>query len=124
MSERDWLFRLEDILECARRVVTYAARLDRDAFAANRMATDAIVHNLLIMGEAASRMPDDARLRLAHLPWQQMRGMRNRLIHDYPSVDLDIVWETVCSDIPALIPHLEAAIAGERDRRDRIKNDS
>jgi uncharacterized protein with HEPN domain len=70
----------------------------------------ALTRLLEIMGEAASRVPVEARIRYPEIPWVQMVGMRNRLIHGYDAVDFDILWQTVIEDLPPLIAALEGIV--------------
>jgi uncharacterized protein with HEPN domain len=65
------------------------------------------VRNVGIIGEAANQLPADFKARHPGVPWKQMAGMRNRLVHDYAGVDLEIVWEVVAKSLP----QLERAIA-------------
>ena len=75
------------------------------------MLAMALTRCLEILGEAASRLSTDARLRFPDIPYAQMVSMRNRLIHAYFDVDLDIVWSTVTGDLPPLLAVLESALA-------------
>ena len=90
--------------------------MDKNTFAPNRMAVDAVMHNLIILGEAANRVPDNVRDRIPEIAWHDNRGMRNRLVHDYFGTDIDIVWQTVCTDIPELERVLPQIIATETRR--------
>jgi len=79
-------------------------RADLDS---NRQLNLALVRLLEIIGEAASRMPEDERTRYPAIPWPQIVSLRNRLIHGYDAVDFDILWQVVTRDLPPLIEVLE-----------------
>jgi len=82
------------------------ADLDRD-----RQLNLALVRLLEIVGEAANRVPQEQRARIAAVPWSQIVGMRNRLIHGYDEVDFVILWRIVTDDLPRLIEALEKALS-------------
>jgi uncharacterized protein with HEPN domain len=67
----------------------------------------AVLHQLLILGEAVKRLSDDFRQRHATIPWRLIAGMRDKLIHGYDSVDLDEVWKTTSQDMPNLLSQIE-----------------
>jgi uncharacterized protein with HEPN domain len=74
---------------------------------------DAVIRRLEIIGEASRRLSDQTRAALPHLPWHDIAGMRNILIHEYDGVDLIAVWDTVRIDLPAIISALQNAIPPE-----------
>lgn len=102
------------MLDAAREAVTFTANLTRSDLDGNRMLVLAVVKTIEIIGEAASRVTVEGRAEAPGLPWQQIIAMRNRLIHGYFDVDLDIVWSTVQGELPPLIAELEAIIASHR----------
>jgi uncharacterized protein with HEPN domain len=73
----------------------------------NRMLVLSLVKELEIIGEAAGKVSSDIRSQYGAIPWQDISGMRNRLIHAYFDVDLDVVWTTVTKDLPVLKTELE-----------------
>jgi uncharacterized protein with HEPN domain len=89
------------------------AGTSRESFLKDRRTQQAVVLNLMTIGEAAARIANDHKeFAAAHpdIPWAQMRGMRNRMAHGYFDIDLDIVWQTVQSSLPALQIHVAAAL--------------
>ncbi len=82
------------------------ADLDRD-----RVLELAVVRLLEIVGEAAARVSHETQERYDDLPWPAIIGLRNRLIHGYDSVDLDVLWAIVCTDLPPLVERLEQIVA-------------
>ncbi|RLC25113.1 MAG: hypothetical protein DRH21_04485 [Deltaproteobacteria bacterium] len=93
---------IEHILNSIDRIISYIHQLDHDAFIADLIIQDAVVRQLEIIGEATKRVSDDFRSKYPDIPWSDMAGMRDVLIHDYIDVDLDIVWKTASESIPKL----------------------
>ena len=102
MNENDKT-RLRDMLDEAQRIQKFAAGKTRADLSQDEMLTYAIIRCLEIIGEAASQVEATTRNAYPALAWHQMIGMRNRLIHNYGKVDLDIVWYTVVDVVPQLI---------------------
>ncbi len=98
----DWL---NDMLEAIRLARRYVEAIDKVQFLSDRKTQQAVILNLLVLGEAATRIVNaDPVFPVQHpeIPWTQMRGMRNRMAHGYFDVDLEIVWDTVQESLPAL----------------------
>lgn len=82
----------------------------RTAFFESPMIQDAVVRNLEVVGEATKQVPDWLRERVPELSWREMAGMRDKLIHDYLGVDLNLVWDVVASELPATRERIVALI--------------
>ena len=71
----------------------------------------ALVRLMEVVGEAATRIPEEFKSRYPEIPWRRITGLRNRLAHGYDTVDFDILWDIIQDEIPSLIGHLEAAVS-------------
>ncbi|HEX9803007.1 MAG TPA: DUF86 domain-containing protein [Gammaproteobacteria bacterium] len=100
-------FRIEDILECIGKIESYTEGMDFRAFTDSNITIDAVLRNIEIIGEAANHIPDEVAALEKDIPWQQIRGMRNILAHEYFGADLETVWVTVTENIPPLVEPLE-----------------
>ena len=105
---------LLDMLTAARDARDFAAGLTREKYEASRLAQYAVSHALQIIGEAAGRVSDDTRNSVVDVPWTQLIGLRNRLVHDYGRIDRDILWDTLQVDIPSLIDQLERLVPSDQ----------
>jgi uncharacterized protein with HEPN domain len=101
---------LLDILEAARLAVSYLEGVSEEVFMEDIQLQDSVIRRLEIIGEAARRVSDETRQAIPGVPWMEMIGMRNLMIHDYDDVDVKIVWDTVMRDLPALIDVLKPLI--------------
>ncbi|MCX7707079.1 MAG: DUF86 domain-containing protein [Anaerolineae bacterium] len=106
---------LLDMLIAAQRAARFVADLTWEDFAESDLHQSAVIRELEVLGEAAHLVSEDTRAAHPELPWPQIIGMRNRLIHEYFRVDLERVWETVERDIPELIRQLRPLIPAEDD---------
>jgi len=107
MTERDAREALEQMLDFARRLqrITRGRTLSDVEREETLMASVELF--LVKLGEASRRVPEEVRSGHPEVPWQAIVGMRNRIIHVYDDIDYDIVWDTVQTDLPVLIEHLE-----------------
>lgn len=106
------LIRIRHMLDAAKEALAFAADKSRSDLDNNRMLTLAIVKELEIIGEAASKLTQEFRNTYAQLPWIDMVGMRNRLTHGYFDIDMDRVWDTVQEDLGPLCEALESIVSG------------
>jgi uncharacterized protein with HEPN domain len=113
MSRRDDRTLLRDIISAARSAITAADRRDQTALAADHVWTLGLVKCLEIVGEAAGRLSEALRARHPDIPWGQITGMRNRLVHAYFEIDHEQVWKALKEDLPPLIERLEEILAEE-----------
>jgi uncharacterized protein with HEPN domain len=87
----------------ASRAISYCADISQDAFETNRLVQDAVLRNIELIGEAATRIPPEVREAHPAIAWRQIVAMRNQLIHGYLGIDLEIVWDVVQVELPALL---------------------
>ena len=106
MSRHDPAAALQDMLDYAQKAVRFCEGKSRDEFEQDELLQLAVVRVIELIGEAASRVPTDLRDRYPTIPWPDIVGTRNRLIHSYDRIDLRIVWDTVQDDLPTLIETL------------------
>jgi len=107
MPSRDWRLRIADILDAIATIREFTAGMDYDAFVRDRKTVDAVLRNFTIIGEAARHVPDEVTVAHPEIPWQDMRDMRNVIMHAYFGVNLLIVWDTIQSNLPPLAEPLE-----------------
>jgi uncharacterized protein with HEPN domain len=110
MSRRDDTLRLQDMLTAARDARTFAAAKSEADLFRDKQLTLALLKCVEIIGEAAARVGDETRGKYPTLPWPDMVGMRNRLVHTYFDIDLSLLWATITDDLPPLIRELEKIV--------------
>ncbi len=101
MSERKPSVIIKDILNCIDHIQLYVANLTFAEFSENFMLTEACLYNIQVIGEAVSKIPDDIKENEKQIPWQLIKGMRNRLIHEYFGTDLQLVWNVIKNELPS-----------------------
>ena len=106
MSREHRLF-LEDMLQACEKVIRYAQGLTQEQFVANEQAFDAVMRNLEIIGEACKHVPPEVRTQHPSVDWRRIAGLRDVVIHEYFGVDIEIVWDVVTREVPALLEQLK-----------------
>ena len=114
MSKDDEI-RLRHMLDAAREASSYGAGRQRSDLDQDRMLVHALVRCLEIVGEAAAQVSPECRSAISTIPWPDIVGMRNRLVHAYFDIDLNVVWDTVAHDLPPLMAELERYLAGQQE---------
>ena len=106
MPRRSWTLRITDIIEAIETALDYIEGMTFEQFVADQRTCDAVIRNFIIIGEAASHLPEDFIERHSDLPWREMRDMRNVVVHEYFGVDNMVMWETLQNNLPPLLPLL------------------
>jgi len=111
MTSED-LIRIRHMLDAVKEALAFTINQNREDLDNNRMLTLAIIKELEIIGEAASKLTPEFKAGQPHIPWTDIVGMRNRLTHGYFDIDLDRVWDTVMEDLEPLCVELEKLLDG------------
>ncbi|MCB0155366.1 MAG: DUF86 domain-containing protein [Anaerolineae bacterium] len=107
MSDRGDVAFLADIREAIRRIDKYVDGLNYDAFLADTKTQDAVVRNLEIIGEAVKNVSEELRWNYPAVPWKELAGLRDKLIHHYFGVNFDIVWNIITEELPDIYEQLD-----------------
>lgn len=102
MKKRDSKLYIKDIIDCISNIEEYTADISFDEFSQKRIVIDAVVRNFEIIGEAAKHVPKETQIKGKDIPWKEMAGMRDKIIHEYFGVALDIVWKTIKEQLPTI----------------------
>ncbi|MHA1816806.1 MAG: HepT-like ribonuclease domain-containing protein, partial [Candidatus Heimdallarchaeaceae archaeon] len=105
---------LEDIIESILKIEEFTKDMDYIQFKDDSKTSYAVIRAFEIIGEAAKKIPNEIKSKYANLPWKEIAGMRDKLIHAYFGVNLEVVWKTVIQDIPNLKPLVLKAINEEK----------
>ena len=111
---REDSIRFRHMLDAAKEAMSFAKNKTRKNLDNNRMLVLSLVKSIEIIGEAASKVTDETKKEFPEIPWANMIAMRNRLIHAYFDVDLDVLWGTIVDDLPPFIDALEKIISSKK----------
>ena len=116
-EDRIYLLHIRDALE---RILSYTAQ-GKQAFFADPRTQDAVIRNLEVVGEAVKNLSESLKVRHATIPWKRIAGMRDKMIHEYFGVNLQLVWDAIEQEVPRLQRKI-AAILGEWDEESRSED--
>ncbi len=108
MHERDWTIRIKDIHESLLKIIRYTQGMDVDSFFTDDLKYDAVMRNFGIIGEAVKHIPDEVRDKHKDIPWKEISGLRDFVIHEYFGIDNDVVWDSIETDVPKLKTQIES----------------
>ncbi len=115
MSKRDADILLEDIILAIDKSTRYTQGYDLKQFVSDEKTIDAVARNIEIIGEATTKLPEDLKLKHPEVDWKRIKGMRNRIVHEYFGVDIGIVWEIVSNHLPILKKRIEVILKDLND---------
>ena len=104
---------LAHMLEAIKRLEEYAARIPREQFEEDPMIHDGFIRQITVLGEAEGKVSKEFAASHPEIPWPDVTGVRHKLVHDYFTVDIDVVWDTATVSAPNLRPLIEAALESE-----------
>ena len=112
MPRREWKLYVQDILQAMAKIERFTTGMNLASFTSDEKTVDAVLRNIAVIGEAARHVPEDVQRRHPAVPSAEMRAIRN-VVHEYFGVSLPILWHTVNSDLPPLVPLLEEVLQAE-----------
>jgi len=111
--KRAYMDYLQDMLENAERASQFTGGMSFESFSKDGKTVYAVIRAVEIIGEAARNVPENIRSKYPEIPWRDVAGMRNKLIHQYFGINMEVVWQTIHEDLPMLINSLEEILRRE-----------
>lgn len=119
-QDRLWAIYVRDMIQYAKRALSYTRGLNQKAFLSDNLRYDATLRNIELIGEAADNIPDWVKESYPHIVWKQIVGTRHRVAHvystiidNYSGIDNSVIWDIIENHLPALIPQLEKLLADQ-----------
>ena len=106
MKSREFIDYLRDIIDAVEKIEKFTEGMDSEGFYADDKTAYAVIRALEIIGEATKKVPQNIKESYPQVPWREMAGIRDKLIHDYFGVNLEVIWKTVQEDLPTLKPRI------------------
>ena len=108
--KRVYIDYLQDMLSNAERAIQFAHGMSYEAFAKDEKTVYAIIRAIEIIGEASQKIPNEIRTKYPEIPWREVSAMRNKLVHEYFGINMEVVWQTIHDDLPMLVPALKEVL--------------
>ena len=118
MSSRDWQLRVQDILNAIASIQKSTANMTFKKFLAEEIIIKAVIYDFIFMGKAARNIPTQVQDHYPQIAWLPMRDMRNVMTHEYFQVDLEIVWDSIQSDLSPLASQLQNLLESESNQEE------
>ncbi len=107
MRKRDYRDYIQDILDSINEMENFIEGMNFEEFARDKKTINAVVRSIEVIGEAAKKIPKTLRDKYPDIPWKKMSGMRDKLIHEYFGIDIEILWKVARDEIPPLKPSIQ-----------------
>jgi len=101
---------VKNIIGYAEKILSYCSALSEDTFLVDGKLVEACVFNLIQIGEATNRFDENFTAKYSNIPWSKMRGLRNRIVHNYEGIDIPLIWDIICNDLLDLIRQLNEIV--------------
>jgi len=110
MRKREYRDYLKDIIDSIEDIESFTENMTFEDFAKDRKTINAVIRSIEVIGEATKNLPKSVRDRYPSIPWRRMAGMRNKMIHEYFGVDIEILWKTIKENVPPLKPLIQEVL--------------